>query len=179
MTDVTEEMKALLDRDKIRDCIARLARGEDRRDAAQISASYWPDSWTDYGVFEGSFDKYLAWVVPGSPAIRVTQHVLGQSFIELKGDVALAETQVNSYHRVDMGAGDRDTVVGGRYLDRLEKRGSVWRIADRKMLYDWFKDFGVSVDWSQGVMGLPFSAEHYTGRAVGDYSETFFKAKLR
>jgi len=23
-------------------------------------------------------------------------------------------------------------------------------------------------------MGMPFSADHYTGRAVGDYSETFF-----
>lgn len=23
--------------------------------------------------------------------------------------------------------------------------------ATRTMLYDWFKDFGVSVDWSQGV----------------------------
>jgi hypothetical protein len=48
------------------------------------------------------------------------------------------------------------------------------------MLYDWFQDFGVSVDWSQGVMGLPFSAGHCTGRAVGDHSETFFgKASSR
>ena len=36
------------------------------------------------------------------------------------------------------------------------------------------KDFGVSADWSKGMMGAPFSAEHYSGRAVGDYSETFF-----
>jgi hypothetical protein len=42
------------------------------------------------------------------------------------------------------------------------------------MLYDWFQDFGASIDWSKGVMGLPFSAGHYSGRAVGDYSETFF-----
>jgi hypothetical protein len=70
MDTLTEELKALLEREKIRVCIARLARGEDRRDAELISASYWPDSTTDYGVFVGSFDKYLAWVVPGSPAIR-------------------------------------------------------------------------------------------------------------
>ena len=70
-----------------------------------------------------------------------------------------------------MGTEERDTVIGGRYLDRLEKRAGEWRIANRVMLYDWFQDFGVSVDWSQGVMGMPFSADHYTGRAVGDYSE--------
>jgi hypothetical protein len=172
--DTTEELKALLERDKIRECIVRLARGEDRRDAELIGASCWPDSITDYGVFSGTFDQYLAWVVPGSPAILVTQHVLGQSLIDLKGQKASVETHVTSYHRINMGAEERDTVIGGRYLDHLEKRGGDWRIAQRTMLYDWFQDFGVSVDWSKGVMGLPFSAGHYTGRAVSDYSEIFF-----
>ncbi len=174
MSTIPDELKALLERDKIRECIVRLARGEDRRNAEQITASYWPDSITDYGVFAGSFKEYLAWVVPGSPAIPNTQHVLGQSVIDLQGDAALVETHVNSYHRIDMGTEHRDTIVGGRYLDRLEKRGGDWRIANRVMLYDWYHDFGVSNDWSQGVMGLPFSGDHYSGKAVGDHSEKFF-----
>lgn len=174
MDAITEELKGLLDREKIRDCIARLARGEDRRDAAAITAAYWPDSRTDYGVFEGSFDDYLAWVVPGADAIKNTQHVLGQSVIELAGETARVETHVNSYHRVDMGAGDRDTLIGGRYLDRMERRGGEWRIAQRTMLYDWYQDFGDAIDWSAGVMGLPFSAPHFAGWAKGDYSEIFF-----
>src|SRR6266540_3317111 len=139
-----EDLNALIDREKIRDCIVRLARGEDRRDAELISAAYWPDSTSDYGVFVGSFDEYFAWVVPGSPAIPVTQHVLGQSLIELKGETALVETHVTSYHRINMGEEERDTVIGGRYLDRIEKRGGEWRIAERTMLYDWFQDFGRS-----------------------------------
>jgi hypothetical protein len=174
MDAITEELKTFLEREKIRDRIACLARGEDRRDAELIRTSCWPDSTSDYGVFSGTFDEYLAWVVPGSPAIPVTQHVLGQSVIKFEGDTALVETQVTSYHRVVMGEEERDTIIGGRYLDRMEKRGGEWRIAQRTMLYDWFQDFGRSIDWSQGVMGLPFSADHYSGRAVGDYSETFF-----
>jgi hypothetical protein len=177
MEAATEELMAFVEREKIRDCIARLARGEDRRDAALITACHWPDATSDYGVFRGNFDEYLAWVVPGSPAIPVTQHVLGQSVIELDGDTARVETHVTSYHRLIMVDSERDTVVGGRYLDRLEKRGGEWRIAARTMLYDWYQDFGASIDWSQGVMGLPFSAPHYSGRAVGDYSEIFFGKK--
>jgi hypothetical protein len=168
------ELKALLDRDQIRNCIVRLARGEDRRDAALITASYWPDSITDYGVFKGTFAEYLAWVVPGAPAIPVTQHVLGQSYVDLKGITAKVETQVVSYHRVNMGTEERDTVIGGRYLDVFEKRGGDWRIAARTMLYDWYQDFGVSIDWSKGVMGMPFSGPQYPGRAHGDHSEVFF-----
>jgi hypothetical protein len=175
--DITAaELGFLVDREKIRECLARLARGEDRRDAALITASYWPDSTTDYGVFKGSFAEYLAWVVPGADAITNTQHVLGQSFIDLNGESARVETQVISYHRVDMGDGERDTCIGGRYLDVMEKRGGVWRIASRLMLYDWFQDWGTAIDWSQGVMGLQFSAPHFAGRAVGDYSKVFFGA---
>lgn len=167
-------MTDLLDREQIRDCIARLARGEDRRDAELIRAALWPEATVDLGVFAGSFDEYLAWVVPGSPAIPVTQHVLGQSVIERKGNTALVETHVSAYHRVAGDDADRDTVIGGRYLDRMDKRGDDWRIGQRTMLYDWYKDFGQSVDWSHGMMGMPLRADHYTGRAVGDYSETFF-----
>jgi len=175
MDTITDELRALLDRDTIRDCLARLARGEDRRDAALISTCWWPDAACDYGVFQGDFGAYLAWVVPGSPAVAVTQHVLGQSVIELNGDAALVETHVTSYHRVDMGEAAHDIVIGGRYLDRMERRGGAWRMARRTMLYDWYQDFGRSVDWALGVMGAKFSAAHFAGRAVGDYSEFFFR----
>ncbi len=172
---MTYALEEVLDREQIRCCIARLARGEDRRDAALIAASYWPDSVTDYGVFKGSFDEYLAWVVPGADAISNTQHHLGQSYIELGNDVAKAETQVISYHRIDYGEGDEhDTVIGGRYLDRFEKHGDDWRIASRTMLYDWYQDWGASIDWSGGIMGMPFSAPHFSGRAKGDWSDEFF-----
>ncbi len=170
-----QDINDLLERDRIRQCLVRLARGEDRRSAAMISASLWPDSITDYGVFKGSFDEYLAWVVPGADAITNTQHVLAQSYIELDGDHAAAETQVVSYHRVDYGGGDEhDTCIGGRYLDRLEKRGGEWRIVARMMLYDWYQDWGAAADLTQGVMGMPFSDPHFAGCAKGDYSETFF-----
>jgi hypothetical protein len=169
-----EELRALLDREQIRDCVARLARGEDRRDAALLKACFWPDSAFDYGMYDGTFPDYLAWVVPGADAIANTQHVLGQCLVELSGDTARAETHVISYHRVAMDGGEQDTVIGGRYLDRLEKRGREWRIAHRTMLYDWFQDWGAAADWSQGVMGFPFSGPHYTGRAKGDWSELFF-----
>lgn len=174
--DNNAELQALLDRDKVRDCIVRLARGEDRRDAEVLSACFWPDSTFDYAMYRGSFPEYLAWVVPGADAITNTQHVLGQTVIELDGSTAKAETHVISYHRVDMGegVGEHDTCIGGRYLDELEKRGGTWGIKHRTMLYDWYQDWGTSADWSQGIMGYPFHGPHYTGKSKGDWSEVFF-----
>jgi SnoaL-like domain len=175
---MNQALKDMLDREQIRCCIARLARGEDRRDAVLIAASYWPDSVTDYGVFKGTFDEYLDWVVPGAEAITNTQHHIGQSHIELNGDTAKVETQVISYHRIDFGINaEHDVVIGGRYLDVFEKRGDNWRIANRMMLYDWYQDWGASIDFAQGVMGMPFSAPHFAGRSHGDYSAEFFSIK--
>ena len=177
---MNSQLADLLSRDAIRRAIVALARGEDRRDAAMISSALWPDSITDYGVYSAGFDDYLAWVVPGAEAITCTQHVLGQSFIELDGDTAKVETQVISYHRVDYSGGngaapdEHDTCIGGRYLDVFERRGGDWRIASRKMLYDWSQDWGAAADWSQGVMGMPFSDPRFTGRAHGDWSVHFF-----
>lgn len=168
-------LSELVDREQIRDCLARLSRGEDRRDAALIKGSYWPDATDDHGVFEGTAEQFLAWVVPGMPSIPVTLHTLGQSLIELTGSVAKVETHVTAYHRIDMGAEHRDIVIGGRYLDRLEKRGQEWRIAHRIMMYDWMTDYGRSVDWSNGLLGMPFLKGHSVGSANGDHSEAFFK----
>ena len=79
MSTPNQEIAELLDRDKIGACLARLARGEDRRNAQLITGSYWPQAIIDHGIFTGTFDEYLAWVVPGSPDIPVTQHVLGHT----------------------------------------------------------------------------------------------------
>jgi hypothetical protein len=165
----------LLDREKIRDCLARLSRGEDRRDAALIKGCYWPDAADDHGVFLGSAEEFLAWVVPGMPSIPVTLHTLGQSLIDLRGDTAAVETHVTAYHRINMNGPERDIVIGGRYLDRMEKRQRAWRIAQRTMLYDWLSDFGDSADWSKGLLGMPFLGKHSVGSARGDHSEAFFK----
>jgi SnoaL-like domain len=170
----TTDLTILVDREAIRDVITRVARGEDRRHEGLLRSAYWPEATIDFGVMSGALDDYIGWCVPGSPAIPVTQHMLGQTLISLRGDTAKAETYVQSYHRVAAEGGERDTAMGGRYLDVLEKRDGEWRIASRVMLYDWDRDLGVAADWSKGLMGMPFAGDHYTGRSAGDFSEGWF-----
>lgn len=170
----TATLETLIDREAIRDVVARVARGEDRRHEGLLRSAFWSDAMIDFGVMQGGFDDYLSWCVPGSPAIPVTQHSLGQTVIALRGNSAKCETYVTSYHRVIAGVEERDTAMGGRYLDVLEKRDDEWKIANRVMLYDWDRDLGVAADWSKGLMGMPFTGDHYTGRSAADHSAAFF-----
>ena len=109
----SDDVAAMLSREAIRNCIVRLARGEDRRNAALISSAYWDEATIDFGTFAGDFATYLGFVVPGDPALPCTLHFLGQTHIELVGDTAKAETLVSSYHRIDTGAGHTDSTIGG------------------------------------------------------------------
>lgn len=113
-----EAWRPLADRMAISDCLARLARGEDRRAADLIRTSFWPDATVDYGIFAGDFDAYLGWVVPGSDAITATQHMLGQSLMQIDGDVAKVETHVSAYHRID--AGEARGICAWRTLSRRD-----------------------------------------------------------
>ncbi|MET0704571.1 MAG: nuclear transport factor 2 family protein [Mycobacterium sp.] len=169
-----EDWADLTDREKIRDRLARLSRGLDRRDADLIRTSYWPEAIDDQGVAVTSVDDLVAWVVPGDPAVLATLHTLGQSLIELRGATALVETPVTAYHRIATGTEDRDVVLGGRYLDRLEKRDHDWRILHRKLVSDWQSDLGQSADWSKGLLGMPFKSDDAVGAVAGDASHAFF-----
>lgn len=158
----------------IRECIIRIARGEDRRDAHLLRGAFWSDATFDFGLQAGDLAAYLAWVVPGSAAIQTTQHLLGQSYIELDGASARAETHVLSHHRVLINDAPKDIAVGGRYLDSLAFRDNQWRVSQRVMIYEWEQDWGPAANWSKGVLGCPLSAPHFASRAQGDYSEQWF-----
>ena len=97
----------------------------------------------------------------------MTQHVLGQSVIDAaRPTVHWLKTHVLAYHRLDMGdAGARRRPRRALPRPAGEARRTPGASAQRTMLYDWTQDLGVSIDWSQGMMGAPFSADHYSGRA--------------
>jgi hypothetical protein len=178
MTD-SDELTGIIDREKIRDCLARVSRGLDRRDPDLLRAGYWPDATDDEGVSTVSVDELVAWVAPGDPAMVLTAHTLGQSLIDLRDDTAFVETHVLAYHRVAVDGEERDVVLGGRYLDRLDKRDGQWRISRRTLICDWQSALGTSADWSKGLFGAPFTSQHAVGLARGDYSQTFFSSDGR
>jgi hypothetical protein len=68
----------------------------------------------------------------------VTWHNTGNQLVEVHGDAAWAEHYTISTHRIaaDEKAPERDFVVSGRYIDRLERRDREWRIVRRTMLVD-------------------------------------------
>jgi hypothetical protein len=162
MTDAqTEaEIQRLFDKQAITEVLYRYSRGVDRCDRAVLETVYWPDAQDDHIVFCGKGDALLDYLSMAVLNMR-TQHRIANILIEFDGaGAARCEAYVVAYHNMAVEGGREDVIFGGRYLDRFEKREGEWRIADRKLVMDYFQRQSAAADL--GIFGsLPITGGHF------------------
>jgi hypothetical protein len=140
------ELKARAD---ITEVCHRYCRALDRVDDPLLRSVFHPNSTHQHGPFRGSSSDFCGFAIELLRELVRTQHLLGNVSVELKGDVAYVESYFQAYHRIARGkegAGvfvrhdksvDEDIIIGGRYIDRFERRAGVWKIAHRTGLHEW------------------------------------------
>jgi hypothetical protein len=145
-----DELRALCDKQAITETLLRYGRAVDRRDADLLRKVYWPEAIDDHAVFQGDVEAFIAYSFPFLVDV-VTQHVVTNILIDLTGpDEAFSESYFAGFHDFP-GEGRRlERVVGGRYLDRHERRGSEWRIIQRTLAIDWYNERPGNSDWTNG-----------------------------
>lgn len=137
-----DPLEKLVAKSEIEDCLKRYARGIDRRDWAAVRACFHDDAIDRHGEFHGNGDAFIEWVSARHVDVPFAMHYLANCLIEFLSDTAAAvETYFWAIQRRETrGQGKAvqgtDYEVFGRYVDRFERRGEVWRIADRKVVYD-------------------------------------------
>jgi len=154
------ELQELVDRQKIYHVLTSYCRALDRCDVDLMKAVYWEDGYDDHGVFAGNAQQFAEFIIQGiQDWFEVTMHAICNVHMELQGDIADTEAYLFAYHKVK-GTPEKvggwfgenylrrfsatvkdgvpqDFLYGGRYVDRLEKRGGIWRIAKRTVVMDW------------------------------------------
>ena len=130
----------LLDRQAIRDVLARYARGCDRVAPELMASVYHEDSWDFHGVFEGPGAELASDEKRQQAHNVIAHHALCQMHIELDGDVARCETYYIASGIREYETGRRVRLICGRYLDRFERRDGVWKIAVRRALVDYSQE---------------------------------------
>ncbi|HLY54704.1 MAG TPA: nuclear transport factor 2 family protein [Stellaceae bacterium] len=147
--DRADILQELRDRQEITDLIHLYCRAVDRCDEALLRSVFHPDSTHEHGPFKGSSSDFCGFAIAAVTPLVSTQHVIGNVVIKLDGDVAQSEAYFIAYHRLPKGREleglfrthdverDEEVIVGGRYLDRHERREGVWKIAHRLGTLDW------------------------------------------
>ena len=148
----------MADREALRDLLYRYCRGIDRCDEEMLRGTYWPDGTDDHIAYVGPAPEFIDFALKGLKELMdVTQHLVGNMYIEIDGDRAHTETYFTVLHRYKdkavLGRPAYDMRCGGRYIDVMEKRDDEWRIFNRVTVLDWFREFDDTVDWSKGFEG--------------------------
>ena len=133
---------ALAARAEIADVIHRYCHATDRRRWWLMDSVFHEDATCHLSVIGGSWREFVKQGAALLEHVGVTHHQVGNIQIALERDVAHCETYVTAFHRVPAeappggpfgGTGEAyDAVFGARYIDRFERRGGVWRIAERR-----------------------------------------------
>jgi hypothetical protein len=132
-------LQQVLDREAIRECLARYCRGIDRADEEALRSAYWDDATDCHGAFQGSASGFIAQALARLRQGGRRVHQVNTICIELHGDVAAVESAFFAL-QAPAATPTRQTLLCGRYLDRFERRGGAWRIAARTVVYDWIEE---------------------------------------
>ncbi len=135
-TDST--LQIFLDKQEIHEVIMRYCRAIDRCDEELLRSVYHSDAWDDHGVFKGKASDFIPMIMKMlHEEFLGTMHTICNELVELHGDTAYSESYVVAYHRTMRDGAEHEWVLGGRYVDRFERRQSTWKIAHRVVVYEW------------------------------------------
>jgi len=134
------EIRLLLDKEAIREASLRYTRGIDRHDDEIMEQAYHADATDDHGAYIGDPRGFIRHAKDGhSKNWDVHHHYIMNQTIDLNGDTAHVETYFLAALRRKDGPID---LVGGRYIDRFERRDGRWAVADRACLVEWNGELG-------------------------------------
>jgi len=161
---LTPELQSLLDRDAIRNVVLRICRAMDRADIDLFRSCYHDDAWDDHGYYKGPVANFKPQSIFRPPHVKSVMHLIGNILIDLEGDTAWSEAYYLAYSRAIQNGTEKDSVFGGRYFDRFERRGGVWKIAHRTTIYDWTR-----VDPVAQIVAMPGAVEGCASRSDPSY----------
>ena len=172
-----DPIQRLLDKQEIAEILYRRARAGDRSDAELAHTCYHDGATERHGLFDGLATEFIDVVSftrpkPGSP-IKGMMHVITNILSDFADD---DHAFVESYHVAWCQMTDgTDATIGGRYLDKFERRNGRWGIVHRDVIFDWsrvepetekFWDKHPAKPFLFGQRGADDPLYAYTGRGV-------------
>jgi hypothetical protein len=137
-TDSARELRELLDKQALTELVHAYCNAADRQDYVKLRALYHDDAVDDHGAFSrGPVDTFIEKMTAAQPVTAILHHNITTTNFVVDGDRAEGEIYTIAFHTVRAGDTSFDVLLGGRYLDKYEKRSGVWKFTHRVIVTDW------------------------------------------
>jgi len=168
-------LESLIAKQDIQEALVRYARGVDRADGELLKSAYHSDAIEEHGnTYTGLAHAYVDGAIERLSKLKHPMgHYLCNMHIDLDLDAGLAfvETYALTFARFDNKAGEpNDTLTGARIVDRFECRNGAWKIAHRKIAFDWNHDVPSNETWCLGMFKPDAPGMNMGQRGTGDLS---------
>ncbi len=131
-------LQEMIDEFQLRKLVHSYCRAVDRGDFARLQDLYHQDAVDAHGGFSaGTADDFLDQLSAARPYLRSMQHNITTENFAISGYEAEGEIYTIAVHTLAGSGRDVDLVVGGRYLDKYEKRDGAWKFIERTIVTDW------------------------------------------
>lgn len=128
-------LQEISDRMLINDLLIDYATSVDKKDFKLWDKIFVPDAWIDYtcmGGPKGTMNTVRTWLEKTMPTFPMSQHLIGNSKIHIKGDTASARTIC--YNPMFIPTHNKQyqlAIFGLWYNDQLVRTPDGWRISER------------------------------------------------
>jgi hypothetical protein len=145
---LNDRLQEMLDHHDIRNLLSTYCHGCDRGDGAMMAGVYAEGSWDDHGRYKGTGQGFTEQVMrqfidEGARCV----HLLGQALIEVNDNRAAAESYfLATIFTKDAHGEEVLTLLGGRYIDTLQRDAEGWKIKSRVAVRDWSRKLDATID---------------------------------
>lgn len=152
MPEANPKLETMMSKLEIQEVLMRYARGVDRADEDLLKSCYHSDAIEEHGsAYAGPAFEYIEGAVVRIRQMGTMCHYICNIHISLEGELAYTEAYVLTFARMTRDGENFDTLTGGRICDRFERRDGEWKIAHRKMAFDWNRDMPSNEGWCLGL----------------------------
>lgn len=131
-------LQEMLDEHALRKLVHAYCRAVDRGDMAALRKLYHPDAVDAHGSFStGSVEGFFKQLAASRPYLKTMAHNITTANFVIDGNSAEGEIYNIAVHTFAGKSRDTDLVIGGRYLDKYEKRDGTWKLLERTIVTDW------------------------------------------
>lgn len=171
MSDRNDRIDSMLAKHEINEVLMRYGRGVDRADEKLLKSCYHTDAIEEHGsTYAGPAHTYIEGAVARIRNMGVMAHYICNVHIELADQTAWVEAYVLTFARFVKDSAPFDTLTGGRLCDRFEQRSGAWKIAHRKMVFDWNRDMPSHEGWCLGMFNPADPKMHIGSKSPDDLS---------
>lgn len=153
LESLRQRLQYVEDRWAVLDCVMTQSRGHDRHDTELMASVYAEDGIDEHGGVVKPGAEYGEYAnLAHSSVFEDHLHNITTHTCDIDGDEAHCESYVIGAMRTK--GGKVTALMGGRYLDRLQRRDGAWKIVLRRCTVEWMTSVDSSVLSTGAVAGF-------------------------